>query len=256
MTLPKWWDSKIPWKVGDCFSGMKLIPDESVDAIVTDPPFGIGFKYGKSSFKDKNCPKLYWEWLKPRYDEMLRVLKPGGFFAIWQTQLYFKYFWDWFGEDVHIYSACKNFVQLKKTPINYAYDPVVMFYKKGASGSSDATGSSATGSSDAAGSSDAEPLCPKKPQRNVDFFVANLVAETDNPARRHPCPRPIDQVTEIVRNFTVENALVLDPFLGYGSTLVACKSAGRTGIGFELDKNYVSIIKERFKSSKDIEGWK
>jgi len=201
---------------------MDSLEKESVDAVVADPPFGIGFKYEKR--ESYNNPEEYWNWLEPIYIECLRILKPGGFIAFWQTQLYFKYFWLWFGEDIHIYCGCKNFVQLKKTPINYAYDPIIIKYKDGT------------------------PLRPNKPKRNLDFYVANtakFVRQTDNIARRHPCPRPIDQVEELIRNFTLPGGLVLDPFIGSGTTMEACQKLGRSCIGIEINREYCNIVKER-----------
>ena len=209
--------------LGDCLEKMGDIPDASIDAIVTDPPFGIGFKYGDK--KDvANTANAYWKWFEPIYREMLRVTKDGGFIAIWQAQLYFSNFWKWFGQDIHIYAGCKNFVQLRKTPINYGYDPIVMFYKPGI------------------------PLRPTKPKRNIDFFVANtaaMVSNTKRIERKHPCPRPIDQTSIIVENFTLENAVVLDPFMGSGTTGVACKNLDRDFIGIELDPTYFEIAKNR-----------
>ena len=210
---------------GDCLEVMKDIPEKSIDAVITDPPFGIGFKY--TAGKDvANNAKAYWLWFEPIYNEILRVTKDGGFISIWQAQLYFKNFWNWFGDDIHVYAGCKNFVQLRKTQINYGYDPIVMFYKKGT------------------------PLRPLKPKRNIDFFVANtaaMVSDTKRIERNHPCPRPIDQTTTIVENFTCENALVLDPFAGSGTTGVACKNLNRNYILIEKEPEYVEIIKKRLE---------
>ena len=208
---------------GDSETVLKSLADESFDAVVTDPPFGIGKTYGDKKELASNA-ETYWAWLEPIYRDMLRVLKPGGFAAIWQSQVYFKHFWEWFDDDIHIYCAAKNFVQLRKTPINSAYDPVVMFYKDGT------------------------PLRPQKPKRNVDFFVANTAAVVSNPDRiehAHPYPRPLDQVTEILNNFVVDGGLILDPFLGSGTTALAAKNTGRRCVGIELEAEYVELAQKR-----------
>lgn len=213
----------------DCLTHMKTMASNSIDAIVTDPPFGIGKNYlnGKEI---ANTPEDYWKWFLPRYEQMLRILKPGGLMAIWQTQKYFKYFWQWFGADIHIYIGAKNFVQLRKTPINYAYDPVVMFYKQGGAA-----------------------LRPAKPKRNVDFFVANTAAIVSNPKRierNHPYPRPLDLTTQIVDNFTLPDGSVFDPFMGSGTTGVACQETGRKFYGIELERVYYDLSKKRLGLKK------
>ncbi len=209
---------------GDCLEKLKCFKEKSIDAVITDPPFGIGFKYNQH--KDHLDHKEYYAWLSPIWGEILRVTKDGGFIAIWQAQLNYRHFWDWFGDDIHIYIGAKNFVQLRKTPINYGYDPIVMKYKSGT------------------------PLRPLKPKRNIDFFVANtakFVTEKNSLARQHPCPRPIDQVQQIVENFSI--GTVLDPFMGSGTTGVACKNLGRNFIGIELDKTYFDLATKRINDS-------
>ena len=209
---------------GDCLEVMRGMDASSVDAVVTDPPYGIGFLYGDGKEMADN-PHDYWEWLSPRYAEMMRLLRPGGFFAMWQAQLNFKHFWDWFGDDIHIYAACKNFVQLRKTPINYGYDPVVMKYKAGA-----------------------EPIRPTKPQRNLDFFIANtagIIRDKHRPEKAHPCPRPLDAVIQIVRNFVIPEGLILDPFMGSGTTLIAAGQEGCRAVGIELNEEYCEIARRR-----------
>ena len=208
----------------DCLDHMRTMPDNTVDAVVTDPPYGIGFMYGAEREANTNAHD-YWRWLSPRYCEMWRILKPGGFFAIWQTQLHFRYFWEWFGDDIHIYASCKNFVQIRKTPINYAYDPVVMRYKGGA-----------------------KPLRPDRPSRNMDYYVANtagIISNKNRPERRHPCPRPLDAVTEVVRNFVIPGGLILDPFTGSGTTGCAAVLEGKRFVGCELSAEYAEIARAR-----------
>lgn len=214
---------------GDCLEVMRGMPDGCVDAVITDPPYGIGFTYesGRESF---DSPKEYWEWLSPIIRECTRLLKNGGFLAVWQAQLNFPYFWDWFGRDIHIYCSAKNFVQIRKNSITYAYDPVVMRYI-------------------------GEPhLKPDKPKRTMDFFVSNTASVVSNPNRiekGHPCPRPLDGVREILVNFTLPAGIILDPFLGSGTTAVACKETGRHFIGIELEEKYCEIARRRVAETSE-----
>lgn len=218
---------------GDCMGVMKEMLDASVDAIVTDPPFGIGFIYGNAKEAASN-PDEYWQWFEPFYKEMVRVLRPGGLFACWQAQLYFRHFWEWFGDNIHIYVIAKNFVPLRHTPINYAYDPVVMFYKGGAL-----------------------PRRPDKPPRSVDFFVANTAGLVSNVwalEKGHPSPKPLDGICEIIRNFVAEGGLILDPFVGSGTTLVAARRTNRQAIGIEISEEYCSIVRKRLEREVHFVG--
>lgn len=63
----------------------------------------------------------------------------------------------------------------------------------------------------------------------------------------HPAKYPENMVEEFIRFFTVEGDIVFDPFLGTGSTLVACHNAKRNGIGIELQKKYADIARKRLQ---------
>lgn len=218
------------WAVvqGDAAAVLPTLSDGSVDAVITDPPYGIGYDY-HGEREVASDAAAYWAWFAPIYAQMMRCLKPGGFMAIWQTQLYMRHFWDWYGDDIHIYCAAKNFVQLRPTPINHAYDPVVMLYKAGG-----------------------DPLCSRKPPRNVDFYVADtasLVSNPQRPEKAHPTPKPVALMREIVRNFTYASALVLDPFAGSGSTGKACICEDRRFIGIEIRERYVDLATSRMNAT-------
>jgi modification methylase len=66
----------------------------------------------------------------------------------------------------------------------------------------------------------------------------------------HPATYPIELVENILHNLP-DNALVLDPFMGSGTTGVACKNLGRNFIGIELDENYFEIASKRIEDTKD-----
>lgn len=63
--------------------------------------------------------------------------------------------------------------------------------------------------------------------------------------RQHPAPFSFTDVSRLIRFFTKENGVVLDPFVGVGSTLKACALEGRKGIGFELNPRYAKLSTER-----------
>jgi len=212
----------------DCLNVMQQLPDKSVDAVITDPPYGIGFKYDSGKEKAKT-PQEYWEWYKLYHLNYMRILKDGGFWAIWQSGTYHRYLWKWFGDDVRIYIAAKNFVQLKKTAINHAYDPIAMGYKNGAA-----------------------PLRPSNPPRNLDYSVANMagiIRDVNRPERKHPNPRNVEQVKHIMENFSLPNGIVFDPFMGSGTTGVACVQLSRKFIGCEIEPKYFDIAVKRIKEA-------
>lgn len=75
--------------------------------------------------------------------------------------------------------------------------------------------------------------------------------------RQHPAPFSFTDVGRLIRFFTKQGGVVLDPFVGVGSTLKACALAGRQGIGFELNPKYVKLARERLEKElgdREAEG--
>lgn len=64
----------------------------------------------------------------------------------------------------------------------------------------------------------------------------------------HPAKYPENLIAEFIQFFTKPGAVVFDPFLGTGSTLIACQMTGRNGIGIELQQKYADIAQERIKN--------
>ncbi|MDE2105193.1 MAG: hypothetical protein KGL39_48650 [Patescibacteria group bacterium] len=228
-------ESKIKRKevIGDCTLYLgdcrDIIPTlEKVDAIVTDPPYGIGFKYESGREKAKT-PQEYWEWYKPIHKAYMDKLKDGGFWAVWHSGTYHRFLWEWYGEETRIYIAAKNFVQLRPTAINYAYDPVAIGYKKGE-----------------------RPLRPFSPPRSLDYSIGNTAGVISDPTREekgHPTPKPLDQLCHIVENFVLDGGTVLEPFMGSGTTGAACAKLGRKFIGCEIEPKYFDIACRRIEQS-------
>jgi len=66
---------------------------------------------------------------------------------------------------------------------------------------------------------------------------------------KHPCEKPLAMMEHIIQASTRPGAMVLDPFMGSGTTAIACINTSRNFIGFELDKHYYDIAKERIQKA-------
>jgi adenine-specific DNA-methyltransferase len=69
---------------------------------------------------------------------------------------------------------------------------------------------------------------------------------------KHPCEKPVELMSHIIKSSTRENALVLDCFMGSGTTGVACKLLNRRFLGIEKDAGYIEIAKQRIHSEVEM----
>ena len=88
---------------------------------------------------------------------------------------------------------------------------------------------------------------PKLNKWKTDIFkdTPGKMVEPDEGFINHPTPKPKHFIKEIMDMITLENDLVLDPFIGSGSTAVACKQLKRRFIGFEIQEDYCSLAQKR-----------
>ena len=194
---------------GDCFQIMPAL--EPVEAVVTDPPYGIGFKY--RSFDD--APE--------RYDSMMRQLVPlvntatrGGPCFMWQSPLKADQWHKYFPQGYRIIAACKLYPDRPGKRNCLSWDPIIFW----------------------SGKSRIHDELPK------DWHLADLRPydgyQGDNPV---PCPRPVAQLAYICESIKARS--ILDPFMGSGTTGVACVQAGKRFVGIEQDPVYFAYACER-----------
>ena len=196
---------------GDC---RKVLPEiVIVDSLVTDPPFGIN--WSRASWEDE--PEDYPEMMRWLVTESCRVV--DGWCFVFQAMLNVNHFNEWFPDGWRIFAACKNFAQVRPTGIWHSWDPVVFWNTK-------------------------PNTKPNTKYVNRDYHVGN-VAGCFGDKNGHPCPRPVDTMRHIVAIATPEKGLVLDPFMGSGTTLRAAKDLGRRAIGIEIEERYCEIAAKR-----------
>jgi len=90
---------------------------------------------------------------------------------------------------------------------------------------------------------------PKIVEYNKDIFIdtPGKMIEPDEGYINHPTPKPKHFIGEVIKMFRNENDIVLDPFIGSGSTALACLKNHRRFIGFDIDQNYCALAEKRIK---------
>jgi site-specific DNA-methyltransferase (adenine-specific) len=213
--------------LGDCLEILPTLP--KVDAVVTDPPYGIGFsKYESHDDSPENYGKFIWD----RVSAAESLCQPSSPVFVWQAQANFKNFSEWFPRDWRILIEARNFVQMRPHVMQYAYQPVLVWWTEG----------------------------KEKPWRadrdsnfvNRDWFIANsagAVSDTKSLAKQHPCPRQVDVMEFVIGNWVKPDTTALDIFMGSGTTGVACAQLGRKFIGIEIEPKYFDIACKRIEAA-------
>lgn len=203
---------------GDCLELLPKLPSGCVDAVVTDPPYGIGFDYGESH--DDNAD-AYPGFMRSVVSQLNRVVGDGPVFC-WQGMLNADRWHEWFPKGFRLFAAAKGFVQYRPTPVQFSWDPVVWW---------------------------GNPKCTPSVYRKDFHYNAKAPFGKNRPRINHPCPRPLEQVEYVVQLATNEGATVLDCFMGSGTTGVACIQTGRRFIGIEKAPKYFDIAVGRIENA-------
>jgi site-specific DNA-methyltransferase (adenine-specific) len=89
-------------------------------------------------------------------------------------------------------------------------------------------------------------FCRKGKAKRINNCGTKSVLNVDNPRNKvHPTEKPVELMEVLINNSSQEGELVLDPFMGSGTTAIACINNNRNYIGFELDKQYYDIANVR-----------
>lgn len=235
---------------GDCLEVMKQIPDRSVDCIITSPPYNLCLKIQNNkyvsrwessysnkghltnkydTYKDDLPIEKYEEFQELFLKEALRV-SDYVFYNIQMVtgnKIPLLHLMGKFAEsikDIIIWNKTNAEPAINKGVLNSQYEFIICL-------------------------SNIRPKC-----RTFDNALFERGTETnvwDIKRERNKNIKagfPIALVERIIRDFVPENATVLDPFMGSGTTGVACEHLNRNFIGIELDPNYFEIAKNRIEN--------
>ncbi len=206
---------------GDCLDLLKDLPDKSVDILYTDPPY-IPPDHSKTLTKYKKTLSEFGileSWFKLILKEIDRVLKDDGIMLLFCNSDSYPMFY------IHSYPFFKKmrcFIWDKiSCSLGYTFRHQHEMI-----------------------------LCAERKQMKCikcgtgDIFKFKVVKAKD---KDHPAEKPVDLHKHILQNIVSEDRVVLDPFMGTGSIGLACKDLGCKYIGFELEKEYYEICKNKLQ---------
>jgi adenine-specific DNA-methyltransferase len=201
----------------DCLKAMPMLHSNSVNFILTDPPYITNYKSrdGRTVPNDDND-----KWLRPAFAEMHRVLAQDSFCVSF-------YGWPMADRFMQAYRAAGfRVVGHLMFPKRYASSTRFLKYQH------ESAHLLAKGN----------PSAPEKP-------IGDVIAWQYTGNHYHPTQKPLAALIPIVEAFSRPGDTVLDPFAGSGSSLLAAKTLGRSYIGIELDTKYHAIARKRLQSN-------
>jgi len=239
--------------ISDCLEVLSDIEDNSVDMCFADPPFNLDKKY--TSYKDQKPDKQYLDWCRRWLCELVRITKPTGSIFVHNIPKWLTYFAEILNDIAHFrhwiaWDAMSNPLGKTLLPAHYG----ILFYTKRPKEFKFY-----------------EIRAPHNRCRICNNYIKDYGGKKDqmhsfgalvsdvwtdihrirHGVRRdeHPCQLPIPLLERIVLMSTDPGDIVLDPFLGTGTTAIAAKSLGRHFVGIDIDPEYANVAKEKIEST-------
>ena len=237
---------------GDAIEVMKKIKDNSIDMTFADPPFNLNKKYG--NYKDKKADQEYIQWCKKWLTEMVRITKPTGSILAHNIPKWLIYF----AEHLNKIAFFKHWIawDSMSTPLGKTLLPAhygILFYTKSQKGFKFNELRSPHKKCSHCNEM-IKDYGGKKDQINPLGTLLNDVWSNIHRIRHknrrdeHPCQLPEPLLERLILMTTDEGDVVLDPFIGAGTTALAAKRLGRNFIGIDIDPKYKSIIEDKLKN--------
>jgi DNA modification methylase len=275
---------------GDCFELIKDIEDNSIDLIITSPPYADIVNYGKNISIQK--PKDYCDWLLPLFNEIQRVLKPSGSFILnindncskglrnpfvyeliyrsqKETKLKFYDTYIWHKMNGIPNGSPKRFRNNTEFIFHFVKDQKQLKFYMDRVMKEPAQATSDRAKYDWSVKSHGEIIDGERVKdKTIDYgsMISNGV-RPDNVVRfhtaghardntiKHPAPFYKDLPAHYIKFLTDEGDVVLDVFSGIGTTGIACKELNREYIGMELNEKYAEFSKKRIDGEELNSGY-
>ena len=243
------------WIYNDDFLKTDCLKEDSVDLIVTSPPYNVDIKY--NSYDDKMTYEDYLNFTREWLIKCYKLMKDDGRFCLnipldknkggqqsvcadittIAKQIGFKYHSTiiWNEQNISRRTAWGSWLSASAPYVIAPVEAIVIFYKKYWKKTS--------------GSKKSDII--KKEFVEWTNGVWNFMGESKTKVG-HPTPFPVELPRRCIKLFSFVGDTILDPFLGSGSTLIACAQTNRKGIGTEIDKKYCELAKNRLVKEAQI----
>lgn len=243
----------------DALKGISRLPDHSIDLVLADPPYGLGKDYGNDS--DKLEADEYLQWTQRWVDAVMPKLKATGSFYIFLTWRYSpevfvmlkqrmtmvnEIVWDRrvpsMGGGTRRFSSVHDTIGFFAKSKDYYFDldAVRIPY--------DAETKKARSRSIFVGAKWLELGYNPK-----DVWSVSRLHKEHRERADHPTQKPLEIIERMVKASCPPQGIVLDPFMGSGTTAVAARRCGRHFTGFEMNADYCALIEQRLTALGTIE---
>lgn len=212
----------------DCLDGMKLIESESIDMVITDPPYTtpIISSFGRKKIKNVADLSIQETYMKQLKEEFERILKPNAPIFIFCDEEYypsiFRSFYTWGHTQMIVWDKGK--IGMGK-PFRKRHE--LLFYANRESIDYNRT-------------------------ENITHYPTVLNYKPVGRERVHGAQKPELLIKDIIKGFSKEGDTILDCFMGSATTAIACMNTNRKYIGFELDENNFEIANTRIQDFKIV----
>lgn len=241
---------------GDCLEILPWIPDEHVDMVFADPPFNLNKRY--KTYKDSVKFNEYLLWCESWLLELVRITKPTGSIFIHNIPMWLTYYAGILNQAAHFkhwisWNAPGAPMKANLLPAHYG----ILYYEKEPKRAKIYTLRYPHSRcrkceyllKDYGGKKDTiHPFGPVVSDVWTDIHRIKHNKYRDG----HPCQLPVHLLERIVLMSTDEGDLVLDPFLGTGTTALAAKRLGRRYTGIEIDPEYAKIAQGKLEQEREL----
>jgi modification methylase len=249
--------------LGDCIELMKQLPENSIDLIVTSPPYNAGKEYG--TYDDSQTLDQWLTLMRNFLKESYRVMSDRSRTCVnlpWvmmrKPQIFVAHKVATIGEEVGFYirdwviwdkgvapsTAWGSWLSPSGPTIRCRSEPIIVF-QKGIGGKKRISG-------------EGHGKCIKGDCTSKEFqqYTENVWSMRCVRQKNHPAMFPVELPYRLIKLYTWQGDVVLDPFMGSGTTGEAAKKLGRNYLGFELSQEYVNIANKRLSQTNmaDFQG--